>query len=707
MRQILLGLVVGVILGVGIGSTLFSPVPVAHQPMPSVELGATRPIESSDLAALPELRPDSSRNAAPKLDLGEAPAFSNAELDEAISSTRAAPREQEVGPGVIRGRVMDTEGRPIASVLVRATRRMERGNSASDPSKVGVVPQDLSLERHLRDAAKEYAAGRSRSFEATSNASGEFALKGLQEGRYSISPYAEGYLLKNKAGRAGYIEARTGEEIELFGEAILDVLVSVRLADGTEVKNAIVRCSDHPIASGDDWSQGLFGSGRNEFTWSPDSPRLRLPAKTVYLKAFADPSSNDPSLDTNKVDFRSESVEVVLEPGTNPPTVTLSLEGRPGIRGRVIYPAERLRDSTPQVHLLAIPPGGDVNLEVLAEADPSVRLWRGSQHSFSFLDILPGRYAVGINRDWNAPIVVHEVIDVGADIVECELRLPPPDLDQFIQVTVLRPDGGMANQVSFGFTHRSGGSSSSQSGGSPMRTQEGVYLYSVPVNSNNAYYVEPSAEDEFLISVRAEGYSEMEALLSPGQRDLTIQFTEEAFLDVVVHGIAGTGLEGRLEIFMRPTLGGGGGTSRSSAGEDVSPNGEAHLEGLAVQRYRLTLRTQWRHTSPGNYQRGTDLMTTDVDLQPGANLIEITAPPVYTLEVLLEGTSEIRNISLTRVSPETGEVMESIAAQNTDERGLALFDQLPAGHYRVEAQGTESLEPFSVPCGPITLRAKE
>ena len=100
-------------------------------------------------------------------------------------------------------------------------------------------------------------------------------------------------------------------------------------------------------------------------------------------------------------------------------------------------------------------------------------------------------------------------------------------------------------------------------------------------------------------------------------------------------------------------------------------------------------------------------MTTDVDLQPGANLIEITAPPVYTLEVLLEGTPEIRNISLTRVSPETGEVMEPIAAQNTDERGLALFDQLPAGHYHVEAQGTESLEPFSVPCGPITLRAKE
>ena len=716
MRQVLIGLVVGVILGVGIGSTLFSSDLVAHQPMPSVEVVAPRPIESPGLAELPQIRPESSRDAAPKLDVGEAPAFSGAELNKAIRSTPTKPLEQEVGPGVIRGRVLDTEGRPIAGVLVRATRRRERGPSASDPSQIGVMPQKPSLERHLRNAAKEYAAGRARSFEATSNASGEFALKGLQEGRYSLSPYAKGYLLRKKGGRAGHIpfdenwreiaEARTGDEIVFIGVAILDVPVSVRLADGTEVEHAIVRCSDRPIGSGESWSQNLFGHGRSEFAWSPSSPRLRLPARTIYLKAFANPSSSDPAFDTYMVDFRSESVEVVLEPGTNPPTVILSLESRSGIRGRVIFPTERLRDTMPVVHLMALPAGGEVNLEALPDSTHDVTLRRG-EDQFSFLDLLPGRYAVGVNRDWNAPIEVHEVFDVGAGVIQCELRLPPPDMGQFIHVTVLRPDGGIADEVHFGFTHRSGGGSSSRSGSAPMRTQEGVYLYSVPVNSKNAYYVEPSAEDEFLISIRADGYGKLEVPLTPGQREITIQLVGEAILEISVLGIAGSSIHGQLQVSVQALLEGGIGSSSTSFGKDVSPQGKVHFDELAAHRHRVTLSTKFRRGTPGSYLHGSKLMTTDVVLHPGANLLEITAPPVYTLEVLLEGTQEIRNIYLWRVSHETGEIMESVGSQNTDELGRASFDHLPAGRYSLQAQDTEELGAFTVPCGLVTLRAKE
>ena len=705
MRQVLLGLVVGVILGTGIGSTLFSKDHIERQDMSLVGLEAPIVIESLNIVEPPLTRSDPTRNAAPKREVAEPSTLSKAWQEEADSSTTAASSEQEPGPGVIRGRVLDSNGRALAGVLVRAQRQADRSHQTSAPSSVGALPQPTSLERHLRDAAQKYAAGRSRSYEVVSDTAGEFTLKELREGQYHISTYAEGYLLRKKGGAASSFDVQTGDEIELVAEAILNVRVSVLRADGTEVEHAIVRCSDHPIMSEDDWSESLFGHGKNDFTWSPSSPLLRLPAKTVHLKAFANPSSSEPVSSPNGVDFHSESVEVKLTAGTTPPAVLLSIESRPGIRGRVVFPAERLPNTIAEVHLLAIPPSGQVDLKALAYADPTVRLLRGDAQ-FAFLDIAPGRYAVGVNRDWGSPINAHEIVEVGADILQCELRLPPPDLDNFIHVRVLTPDREVVADAHFSFTHRNKGSSASYSTGSPIKTREGGYLYSIPVESMNAYYEAPTATEEFFLSAHAAGYGEMEALLTPGQRELTIQLTEKASLVVSVLGIAGTGLEGRLEILLRALLEEREGTHNSAYGQDVSPEREAHFTGLAAQRYQLTLRTQWRHNSPGNYQNSTELLTTDLMLQAGANFIEVTAPPVYKLEVLLEGTQEARSVSLKRLSPETGEVLESIASQNTDELGRALFDQLTAGRYRVEAQGTESLDAFTVPCSPVTLKVQ-
>jgi len=51
--------------------------------------------------------------------------------------------------------------------------------------------------------------------------------------------------------------------------------------------------------------------------------------------------------------------------------------------------------------------------------------------------------------------------------------------------------------------------------------------------------------------------------------------------------------------------------------------------------------------------------------------------------------------------------MESVGSQNTDELGRASFDHLPAGQYGLQAQDTEELGALTVPCCPVTLRAKQ
>ena len=694
--------------GVGIGSTLLSPEPRAHEPVVGLPTPTHRPAESPELTGLPPLRAASGRNEAPKLEVGATPAFSNDEIDEAVAATRPVQREHEIGSGVIRGNAHDLDGNGIPGVLVRATRMSARSRGTSDPAKIGVMPQASSLERHLRDAAEEFARGRSRQFEATSDASGAFTLKGLPKGQYSIISYAEGYLLRNKGGRAGYFAAKTGDEIEIIGEPIVEVQVSVRLTDGSEVERAIVRCSDRYLGSDDDWSQSLFGHGKNEFAWSPSAPRLRLPAKTVHLKAFANPGSKDALSDMSEFDFHSESFELELEAGATAPLVVLTVEGRSGIRGRVIFPEERLKNAYPRVHLLPLPVGAEVNLNALADAEPEVRLWRDDDE-FSFLDLLPGRYAVGVNRDWGAPIDVHKVVDVGVGVVECELQLPPPDLDKFILVTVLRPDGQPAGDVSFGFTHRSGRGSSSRSGGTPLQNKDGVYLYSVPVDSRDAYYVKTSANDEFLLSVRAEGFGELEVPIAAGQRELSIQLVGEATLEVNVLGLAGSGLGDQLQVLVQALLEGGRESSTSSLSDNVTPQGKAHFDGLAAQRYLVTLNSKWRHDEQGRGYRGSvELESLEVVLQTGANLVEMTVPPLYSLDVFIDGAEDARNVSLWILSSSDPSVVKgSIGSQRTDDQGRVRFEQLPAGQYRLQAQGIGEREPFTVPCAPMTLTVTE
>ena len=56
-----------------------------------------------------------------------------------------------------------------------------------------------------------------------------------------------------------------------------------------------------------------------------------------------------------------------------------------------------------------------VDLEALADSDENERV-RG-QGEYAFLDLKPGRYAVGVKRNWSDAICVHEVVEVGTSLV--------------------------------------------------------------------------------------------------------------------------------------------------------------------------------------------------------------------------------------------------------------------------------------------------
>ena len=237
-----------------------------------------------------------------------------------------------------------------------------------------------------------------------------------------------------------------------------------------------------------------------------------------------------------------------------------------------------------------------------------------------------------------------------------------------------------------------------------MQNKDGVYLYSVPVDSRDAYYVKTSANDEFLISVRAEGFGELEVPIAAGQRELSIQLVGEATLEVNVLGLAGSGLEDQLQVTVQALLEGGKEGSSSSLSDNVTPQGKAHFDGLAAQRYLVALNSKRRHDEQGGgYWGSVEIESMEVVLQTGANLVEMAVPPLYSLEVFIDGAEDTRSVSLWILSSSDPSEVKGSITRRTDDQGRVTFEQLPAGQYRLQGEQ----EPFTVPCAPMTLTVTE
>jgi hypothetical protein len=715
MKQVLLGLLVGLIVGAGIGSSLLSPDPVAQ------EIDLAEPgnwVVPSERAVPDELRAipaPATRSEAPRAELRALPIVSRGEIDAAIAATQGVEKERSHGSGVIHGTVLDPDKAGVGRVLIRARLRTDRSLRPSDPSRIGVMPSEPSLKRSLQSAAESYAASRARSFEATTNSAGKFRLEGLADGRYTLTAHGDGYWITKTSGAAGSYYVRTGEEVEFLAKPIVEIPISVRLAGGAEVQAAIIRCSDRDLTEDEDWSESLFGRGENEFSWSPAAPTLRLPAGTVHLKAFARPGTSGPLGDTDGADFRSPSLKVELAAGSTPPPVVLELEGRSGIRGRLNYHTDHLQGMSPSVHLMPIPIGGALDLIELADSDPSVHLFRNNDE-FSFLDLEPGRYAVGVTRDWGAPVEAHQILDVGVGVTTCDLELPPIDPKEFLMVTVLRPDGELANNVRFGFTHRSGGGSSSRSGGSPPRTKDGIYVYNIPGNAREAYYESPSEEDSFSLKLRSESYGDIEVSLTPGQSEVSVTLLDEATLIVVLLGYAHAKDSGRFQVRLQALDGAGIPFSTVSSNSTPSPAGECRFDGLSAQRYRVKLSTAYDHRRrSGGWLSSIELTSLDTHLSTGENSLEFNLPPLYSLDIYLVDAKPKSNVNLERLreGSDSKRTWQNVGYQNVSDDGYATIDRLPAGEYRLRRSGpgmgpndsSEQTE-ITVPCGTVTLTPK-
>ena len=683
LPALVIGLAGGMLGGKLIGSAparAESAVPVVA---PKAEPSAVAPPVA--LAAPPQRSERVVANAMPAPDAAR---VSEEELAGALERVSPPAIAASVGSGVIAGRVIDEDGRPLPGAVVVATRRSSA--RVSDPADVGAAsPPEPTLEEHLREQAREWAERRAGRRRATTGADGAYALDALDaDAGYDLRAYAEGYVVEALGSWYG---VAPGNRVEFTARRVAEIPVQLVYAHGGAPEEGVVR-----VKRGDDTTS---------YEWSAQQPNVRLADGRVVVRGYAgsvrSSSYSDSDLDS---EHASEEVSIdVTQNGVEP--IRLVLEPRTGVRGRVVDDwgsgLQRLR-----AFALPVPSDGDVDLKALAGSNRSTYVSGGR---YALLDLGPGRWAVGLGT-WNGPVIVHEVVDVDAGVIELDLVIPRPDPENNLVVRAFGPAGRPLRDVDFDLRHEYANGSSSGNA-EARRAPDGSYWLQ-PSSSGGSrgggdfFAPWPDGTKWTLIARHAQlGSRTVE--LEEGQRELELRFAEPVSIRVVVEGYAGSGREGKLSVDAQPVRDGEVGENTRwhahRGGTNLSADGEARFEHLEPGTWRVTLSTG---TEPWG---GEALVSRDVTVAAGEQVVTLSLPVLHDVHVYAPGLQPGTYLWLREAEEkETGRTMWFGNGRNThvgdDHR--AVFESVKAGEHILGGNGIHEEIRVVVPCGEIFVEAR-
>ncbi|MBI4605664.1 MAG: carboxypeptidase regulatory-like domain-containing protein [Planctomycetes bacterium] len=621
-------------------------------------------------AARPELLQDPSEAKAPET--AAAPRDAVASLREALAALPLL--QDERGEGAITGSVRTEAGRPVAGVRVEATRERPGGGTQEPPAVDAGSLGGLEGELLELVARRRWTEATTR--EARTGADGAFRLEGLADAAYSVRASLEGYEIEPASGvDAGRV--RPGEAIAFVAREVVRVPVQVLLPGGGEPERAAIAVTRQSAAA--------WRSFRRD--WRPADPAVLLHPDWHELRALGGEAH----------ELASEPVEVEVRAGEAPALVTLQLEARPGIQGRVVFPEGEEVD---MVDVAAIPraSGTTADFKEFAGGGLGCAARRSEGYRYSFPDLPPGRYLLGTGRKPEGIEVVEEA-RVEDRMVEKDLNLPPLDPRDFVTLWVYDPDGRTLTDVGVDSGCRVSGGSS-QGGGVVIRRPDGSFW--VLHHARNCDARDPSLL--YTVTVRSYQYGarELEYKL-PQEAPLVVRFRETASLEVLVSGYAGSGHEGWIDVQLGPMTKEEGGADRSLPPhhfDRLGPRGRKRFFPLEPGEYELHVMLKSHATSGG----GTGIASVRVTVRPGENRLTLPMPALGTLTVLVEGLGEDARLNLRGFDPGGGGYAGvQFNGVRPGEDGKLTFERLPSGTYELSTRsgGRSGAMRVEVPGQPV------
>jgi hypothetical protein len=302
------------------------------------------------------------------------------------------------GSGSITGRILTTEGAPVSGVLVRATWT----SSGRGGRRAGGPPRDRSLEERVRLLHRSHHLDRATRREARTAADGTYRIEGLVDGAYNVRAYSAGYQIWTR-GRAFGVSP--GAEVDFQARAIAGVTLEVLDPDGNLAREATITFTQET---------GFGGTTSSSERWSSANRTVYAQPGTWSVQA----KSGDHG------EMVSEPETVTLEAGGEPPTATLRLRGRPGIRGSIRF-EDGIDDGQYFVTTVRVPRGVEAGPGLLLTAARSAghSIWPEGGR-FAITDLEPGLYVLGATRGGGEVATWCEV-EVTEGLVERDLVIPP------------------------------------------------------------------------------------------------------------------------------------------------------------------------------------------------------------------------------------------------------------------------------------------
>ncbi len=559
----------------------------------------------------------------------------------------------------ITGSVRYENGDPVAGAVIVCTRVLPSSASVRRNDRWQGAPAPRSLEKDFERTATYWARARSGEERIDSDEAGEFRTRPYADGaKFIVRAYLDAHEIV--AAEGGYV--RPGDTVNFVARRVARIAIEVTHADGRDVTEAVI---------------GIREDDRYEFhAWTKDEPWISVLPGSYSLRAFDGLRDGNDQQGAPDADGSSPLVTVQATLEEQAP-IPLELRSTLGIRGSL----KGNRDRLLQVRMLSLGATGDVDEELLATSMEQASL---RDRRFRFMDLSPGRYAVGVVVA-GKEVLCHEVITIEDHVVEVVLTVPESRNDDALVITVLDTTGAGIPGVQFDCLVRKGNYTQ------PVRLRPSVAsngTYTLHGSGDFArFFLEWDPAESFLVTLQHPSYADLDLQLVEGQREATVQLMDPVTVRVEVEGHAASPFRGRLSAAISIPRKNGSATTHRDVSDAIDADGVGHLTGLEPGTYQVELRCE-----SDRVQFAIAAQT--VDATSGEVLVRFQMPKLHTLRVRAPGFA-VGTVFYLHSDALVNGHNARYAQATLDEDGIGIFRDLGDGGYQLstrDAQGNMAIE---------------
>lgn len=426
------GIVLGFAAGIAVGAVLFGNSSPPRQ-LPN-ELADDSPAnERTQSADPPAETPDQPQREQPRATRPATPAakpLPDVENDPLVAYLRTVELDPlPTGDGVITGRVLDTDERPVEGVHIQLTPPQGRGRVPYTGFQHPAGQLWAGLAKDVRELTRMRSRWQPAELQTRTGPDGSFRVGGLGDVNYFVFAQHPDYVIKRPPGPQ---RNRPGDNIEFTATAAVTVRV--------EVSGQVDVTRDDLLVSHRHMGVNHFDIPvRNE-----DRDGVWTLQVSPGMHTFAARCSNPP--------LRSQTVLLRVDAGSGPHEVNLTIEEKGIIRGTVEFLGGELQS---EVSVICVPLEGDADgdkeLRAALKMHGGLRSSRVDGH-FTIGGAAAGRYIVAahadsevfatreINHDGSVSEVSLEITSP-QEAITCIVSAPPGQSFGRLRFSIALPDG--------------------------------------------------------------------------------------------------------------------------------------------------------------------------------------------------------------------------------------------------------------------------